>query len=352
MRKVAAVLVTVVLSSAGCGSGTDLANPSAGENAKPPAGYTETTIEDCEGHRSTYDRPPERVVALNTAVLEMLFWLGVEDRIVGSGLPPKPGTFPDRFESELRKLPRLAGGYVPGSYQPVPREQLLAADPDFVIGGFASNFQADGAASQEELADSGVASYLAVSTACDAAVSTPRTGFELVYQDLRNLGAIFGVRGRAKTLIAEMRSKLDGVGERIDGVRKPTVFPFEFDEGTQTPYAPGNRQAINAVLGSAGARNLFGDLDDAYQKVSWEQVAQRNPDAILLVVYDNGSDAENAKRFAEAERFVESFAPLTGTTAVRDGRYARLLYEQGSNGGVRNADAVVELAKQLHPGPF
>lgn len=337
------VALLFLLTACGGPSGT------GGRGVAGTVAYEPVTVHDCTGREVVFDSPPRRVVALTTSVLEMLFWLGVQDRIVGIGSPPKPGAFPDEFDTAVQRLPKLAGEYTPGAYKPVPREQLLAARPDFVIGGFSSNFDADGATGQQELADAGVRSYLALSTSCSAATDRPRTDLDLVYQDLTNLGRIFGVSERAGQLVARMRAKTEQVAAAHGGQEPVTVFPFEFDEGTQTPYAPGNRQAVNAVIGLAGGRNIFGDLDEAYEKVSWEQVAARDPQVVLLIIYDTGDAQANEARFAEAEAFARTFPALAGTSAVREGRFARLLYEEGSNGGVRNADAVVSLARQLHP---
>ncbi|RZS44733.1 iron complex transport system substrate-binding protein [Herbihabitans rhizosphaerae] len=344
--RTSALLVVIALVVAGCGG------PSGRADAPPAsqsAGYQPATVTDCNGRQVTFTAPPQRVVALTTSVLELLFWLGVADKVVGIGSPPKAGTFPPEFDAAAQRLPHLAGSYAPGSYKAVPREQMLGARPDFVLGGFTSNFDADGAMKQQELADNKINSYLALSTSCPAATTSARGDFELVYRDLRNLGAIFGVQDRAERLIADMRAKTDDVARKLAGTPPPAVFPFEFDEGTQTPYAPGNRQAVNATLSLAGARNIFGDLNKPYQKISWEEVAKRNPEAILLIVYDKGNPAETEARFAAAESFAKSFPVLAGTPAVRGGRFARLVYEQGSNGGVRNADAVVSLARQLFP---
>ncbi|WP_158886301.1 ABC transporter substrate-binding protein [Amycolatopsis anabasis] len=336
--------LSLVLVACGGPSGT-ASDPDAAQANYPP-----TAVSDCGGRQAKFTAPPKRVVALTTSVLELLFWLGVQDRIVGIGSPPKIATLPPGFDAAAQRLPKLAGSYAPGSYKPVPREQLLGAQPDFVVGGFASNFDADGATKQQELADAGVQSYLALSTSCPAATTSPRADLDLVFRDLENLGAAFGVPDRAQALIGEMRRKTGDTARALGGVPPVSVFPFEFDEGTQTPYAPGNRQAVNAVITLAGGRSVFADLDKPYQKVSWEQVATRDPQVILLIVYDKGNQAETDADFAAAENFVRTFPGLAGTTAVKQGRFARLVYEDGSNGGVRNADAVVSLARQLHPG--
>jgi iron complex transport system substrate-binding protein len=341
--------VALVLSVA-CGGPSGTAGTAGG--SAPPGGSAPAgpvTVRDCKGRESTFGQPPRRVVALTSSMYEMLFWLGVGDRIVGIGAPPKPGTMPAEFDAGIQALPKLAGAYAPGNYKPVPREKLLEADPDFVVGGWTTNFDAPGATSQDELTRQGIPSYFAFSTSCDQAADKPLTDFELVYRDLTNLGNILGVPERAASLVATMKGKAAGVQDNVKGEAPPAVFPFEFDEGTETPTAPGNRQSVNAVISQAGGRNIWSDIDKAYGTVSWEQVAQRNPDVVMIVIYDNGDAGQNEARFAEAERFVRGFAPLADTSAVKNGRFARTVAEKVGNGGVRNADAVVELARSFHP---
>ncbi|MFD0890929.1 ABC transporter substrate-binding protein, partial [Streptosporangium algeriense] len=256
---------------------------------------------------------------------------------------PRPGGLPKDFAGPVADLRSLSGRYTAGSgYRPVPKEELLSARPDLVIGGFASNFDSPGAMSQNDLAAMGIPSYLALSTACKKAVTGPLTGFDLVWRDLENLGALFGARDRAERVVAEMRRKIAPVEAEVKDAERPTVFPFEYDEGTATPYAPGNRQAVNAVIETAGGRNVFGDRNETYTKVGWEEVVARDPQVILVIVYDQGDPTANEARFAEAERFLTTSPALRGVRAVTERRFARLVYETASVGGVRNADAVVE----------
>lgn len=306
------------------------------------------TVSDCTGHQATFTAPPKRVVTLTASVLEMLYWLGVDKTVVGTGSPPAKGSFPPQFDAAAQKVPKL-GSYAPGALKPIPREVLFGTNPDFVIGGFTSNFNAQGATSQKELDDAHVNSYLTFSTTCTSALSSAQTSLDLTVRDLTNLGRVFGVEQRARSLIDDMRSKVSGVEAKVKGMAAPSVFAFEFDEGTDTPYAPSNRQTINAVITLAGGRNVFGDVDKAYQKVGWEEIVRRNPDVILVITYAKPTKAEDATDQARADQFLRSFAPVAGVTAVKQQRFAHLIYEYGSVGGVRNADAVVLVARQLFP---
>ncbi|MBB4916996.1 ABC transporter substrate-binding protein [Streptosporangium saharense] len=338
---VAAATLVAVLLSAGCVQ-------TYPEEPAPEVNLV--SVDGCGAPSTTVALPPKRVVVLTPSVLELLLWLDLGDRVVAIGQQPRPGSLPERFSAQVNALRSLSGKYTAGSgYKAVPKEELLSVDPDLVVGGFASNFDAPGAMSRDDLELRRIPSYLALSTACKKAVTRPLTGFDLVWRDLENLGTLFRVRDRAERVIAEMRRKIAPVQEKVRGVKRPTVFPFEFDEGTATPYAPGNRQAVNAVIETAGGRNVFGDRNEAYTKVGWEEVVARDPQVILVIIYDRGDPAANEAHFAEAERFLTTSPALRGVRAVTDKRFARLVYETASVGGVRNADAVVELAEQLHP---
>ncbi|MGP4104791.1 hypothetical protein [Nonomuraea sp. KM90] len=142
---------------------------------------------------------------------------------------------------------------------------VTAVRSDLVRGGFNSNFDAPGAMPPKEPAADSIPSYLALSTACEAPVTGPQTGFDLVWPDLENLGRI-GVLNHAQQVITEMKQKIAPVETRVAELKdddRPTVFPFEYNEGTATPYAPGNQKVINAVLVTAGGRNLFADQNKA-----------------------------------------------------------------------------------------
>lgn len=349
-RRALAIITALALAS-GAGCGGDAGETEAGAGAgEPVTGFVPVTVTDCNGVESTFESPPEKVVSLASSVLELLFWLGVGDRVVGTGSPPSAGGLPEQFEAEAQEVPKLAGEYEAGAFQPVPREILIGNDPDFVVAGFSSNFDAEGAASQSDLADRDINSYMAFSTSCSSALTGPQEDLELTYRDLENLGEIFGLSGKAEQLTTDMQETVDGLQEQlVDVEATPTVFPFEYDEGTETLWAPGNRQTINPVISLAGGRNIFDDLDTDYDQVGWEEVISRDPDYILIITYSREDEDANADHLAEAEDFLTSYEPIQNLDAVKERNFVHLLYEQGSVGGVRNAEAVESLAAQLHP---
>jgi iron complex transport system substrate-binding protein len=355
-RRGVAVLALLVMAPVACG-GDDEELEGGGRGDESAAGaYEAVTVTDCNDVEASFDAPPERVVPLTYPLLEILFWLGVEDRVIGTGSPPEPGQLPEQFDAAAQDVPPLQGEHEASAYTPVPREILIGNEPDFVIGGFSSNFDSEqGGASQDDLAERGIPSYMAFSLSCSSAVTDRQQDLSLTYRDIENIGDVMGVPDRARELIDEMESTVAGVQEQLGDLtdeERPTVFAFEADElaeGDQTPYATGNRQTINAVIELAGGRNIFDDLDRDYERVGWEEVISRDPDVILIITYAAGDEAANEASVQAAEDFLTSDERTRSMRAVEEGNFAHLLYEEGSVGGVRNADAVTSLAAQLHP---
>lgn len=346
-RRVAAVAAVLVVTLAGCGGPSGIRASSAG----PGSGYGTRTVTDCTGTKSTFTAVPARVATVTTSVLEFLLALGLKDKIAGVQAVA-PGAFPAGLQKIADGLPKLGGEYVPGNFVPVQREQLLSANPDFVVGGWASNFDATkGALSQAELAQRGLNSYFAFSASC--ARTAPLTDLSVVYRDIANYGTIFDVKTAADAMISGMENTVAQVQEKLKGEDRPKVFSYSWEDGgAGKAYAVGNQNLSNAIISQAGGKNIFDDVDAVYGDVSWEQVVARNPDVIVLEVFGKGTQAEFDKVVATAETFFTSNPALQNVTAVKNRRFVPVLAETYYIGGTRNADAVASLAKALHPDAF
>ncbi len=152
-----------------------------------PATETATypvTIENC-GNTPTFTQAPERIAPLYPPVTEMLLLLGLEERIVGIGGSGTEPVLTD-LQASYVALPKLADSSA------IPREVLLAAEPDLVMDNQPDYFYdaSQGFATREEIAAAGAQIYT-LSAKCDGGKLDAT--MEDVYTDLRNLGAIFGV---------------------------------------------------------------------------------------------------------------------------------------------------------------
>ncbi|GGM10567.1 ABC transporter substrate-binding protein [Micromonospora yangpuensis] len=340
----AAMGVSVVL--AGCGGPSGTAEPVASSDA----GYGTRTVTDCTGTTATFTAAPTRAAAVTTSVVEFLLTLGLKDRIVGMQAQA-PGAFPADLATMAESIPRLGGTYVPGNFVPVQREQLLSANPDFVVGGWPSNFDSTkGALSQAELTERGLNSYFAFAASC--ARTAPVTDLSVVYQDIENYGTIFDVEEEAAALVTRMKDTVARVRERTKDAPRPKVFSYSWEDGGGKAYAVGNQNLSNAIIGQAGGKNVFDDVAAVYGEVSWEQVAARNPDVIVIEVFGKATQAEFDAVVAKAKTFFTTDPALKNVTAVKNQAFVPVLAETYYLGGVRNAEAVEKLATVLHPAAF
>ncbi|WP_405145908.1 ABC transporter substrate-binding protein [Sphaerisporangium sp. NBC_01403] len=285
------------------------------------------TVTNC-GVTTTYQRPPQRVVTLNQHTTEIMFALGLEKSMAGTAyLDDK--ILPE-YQAAYQAVPVLAKEYP-------SQESLLAAEPDFVYGGFKSAFDEKEGRGRTALAAGGINSYLNI----EGCPTGPVTMAE-VELEVRTIGKIFGVSDRAERRIATMRGVLDGVKDKIDGVAPAKVFVF--DSGEKTAFTAGGAGIGNEMITLAGGTNVFGDLGKSFGDVSFEQVAERAPD--VIVIYDYGDQPLENKR-----KSLLANPALKDVPAIKNQRFA-VLPLSSTVLGVRVPSAVDSLARQLHPESF
>ena len=280
------------------------------------------TIENC-GLSVTFEKAPERVVAIKSTATELLLSLGLGQKIVGVGF--QDGPLPDDLAAAGANLTVLADK-LPS------QEVVLGTEPDFVYGGWESNFAADGAGERSTLQQLGVASYVAPA-ACRS-IKPPKLTFDAVFAEIAEMGAIFDVEDAAAELIGTQRASLAALPPDTRG-----LTALWYSSGTKVPYVGAAGNAPGMIMDALGLQNIFGDVDDGWISANWEAVVDANPDVIILVDSTWNPAAQKKKLLAEN--------PITGKLdAVINQRYLVIPFP-ASEAGVRNAPAVLDLAAQL-----
>lgn len=280
------------------------------------------TLDNC-GVSIIVDQPPERVVAIKSSATELLLSLGLGDRIVGIGFQDGP------LPADLA----AAGATLPVLSDKLPsQEVVLETEPDFIYGGWESNFAADGAGERPTLARFGIATYVAPA-ACRS-VPPPPLSFEALFAEIAEMGAIFDVEEAASALVAEQRSMLEAIDRDDRG-----LTALWYSSGTKTPYVGAGNNAPAMILEALGLTNIYADIAEGWTSASWEAIVAADPDVIVLV--DAAWNSADQKKRLLAE------SPITSQLdAVIHERYLVLPFP-ASEAGVRNVPAIVDMAAQL-----
>ena len=282
------------------------------------------TVDNC-GTEVTLDAPPERIVTIKSSTTELALALGVGDRLIGAAF--LDGPFPDDLAEAGAEVSILAER-APSS------EVVLAAEPDFVFAGWESSFAADAVGERAELADLGVATYVAPAACQEEDYRPDPLTFEDVFEDIVEAGDLLGAPDEAAALVAEQREALAQVSPSDAG-----LTALWYSSGTDTPFVGGGIGAPQMIMDAAGIENVGADIDASWGSMGWESVAAAEPDVIVLV--------DSAWNTAESKiALLESNAVTAALPAVQEGRYLVVEFA-ATEAGIRNVDAAASLVAQM-----
>ncbi|CAN3131069.1 Vitamin B12-binding protein [Mycobacterium sp. smrl_JER01] len=248
------------------------------------------SLENC-GVEVTYPAPPQRAVTLNQTAAEILLRLGVGDRVVGTGYEIEE--ISEDIAPQYDAIPQLSA-----HGQEIKHEALLNAQPDFVYSSFASFLTAEQSGSREELHRLGVPTYL-TEFDCSYHVAVPNASFELLFDEYRDMARIFDVPTRGEQLVADQQAVIDRGVDTARGIEgSPTVMWFYSTFGG-TPYAAGPGGLPQYVSELVGVKNIFDDASTKWPEVSWDEVAARNPDVMVLADLTRGEPGDTAQEKIE-----------------------------------------------------
>ncbi|GIM80641.1 lipoprotein [Amorphoplanes auranticolor] len=288
------------------------------------------TLANC-GAPLTVPAPPARAVTMNQPATEIMLALGLQDRMIGTAY--LDDTILPQYAAAYAEVPVLAKEYP-------SKEKLLEAEPDFVYASFASAFTDEGAGDRQSWEKLGVRTYNSPA-GCAKETRPAKLSTEDVFAEIRDIAAIFGVRDRAEALIADQQARIAAAAATVADATATTVLWW--DGGSDAPSVGACCGAPGMIMQAVGVTNAFADLSGSWADSSWETVADRNPDAIVLI--DAGWDPAAAKR-----AFLQRNPTLKDLPAVRGNRFIAIPFSSTA-AGVRNVLGIEALARGLSALP-
>ncbi|MBB3285091.1 MULTISPECIES: ABC transporter substrate-binding protein [unclassified Rhizobium] len=302
------------------------------------------TISNC-GQKVTFQKAPAKIVSIGQGMTEILFSLGLADKIAGTAVWVGP-VLPQYAEANAR-IPRLADN--DPSF-----ESVVGKEPDLVAAEFEWHVGPQGSVGKrEQFSELGINTYIAP-TDCVAKVNADGGDgvrkelftMDLIYQEIGELAEIFDVEDRGDALIADLKKREADAVASISAAKSkdlPIVFWFSSKEVGGDAFIAGKNSAPAYILKTIGARNVV-TTEEEWPLVGWETIAQANPAVIVIATMDRRRYAADDPKVKL--EFLEKDPVTSQLDAVRNKHFV-LMDAQSMNPTIRTIDGIEILAKGI-----
>lgn len=295
---------------------------SAPPTPAPAAAGFPLTLTDALKRTVTVPHKPTRIVSIAPSTTEILFALGVGNRVVADT------TYCD-YPAAASKLPKIGG------YSNPDLEKLLGYTPDLVLGARGNPAEI----------------YPQLDTANIPAVSIDAVTLRDMLASIRTIGRLVGEVKAAETLIADLEARQKAVEQVTAGLpakeRPRVLFLFTPDN----LYSAGKGSFIDELITLGGGANIAAKTNTPWPELSMETVLADDPQVIIVLAFSMG-DAKQPLTSAKALQAFRKQARWRSVAAVKAGRVYAVDDDTMTLPGPRLIDGLEAMAKALHPDRF
>ncbi|MEM8791686.1 MAG: ABC transporter substrate-binding protein [Pseudomonadota bacterium] len=289
------------------------------------------TVDSC-GTPITFSAAPERFIVHDLNMTEMAFALGLQDHMVGVTGITGWYKVDDAFKEQLGDIPELAPKYP-------TLENLVSASPDFFFAGWYYGMRPGGEVTPDTLAPFGVKTLVLTESCVHLDKAVPTATMDLLFEDMLKLGLIFDKEAEAEALVTGWRAELAKIQGAVGDKPRPKVFLY--DSGEDQPFTAGRFSIPTAMIEAAGGQNVLDDFETSWGRISWETVAARNPEFLILLDYQDDAG------YRKLLDFLKAHPAMSKTDAVRNERFVPLKYAELTPGPA-NIEAIRKIASTMH----
>jgi iron complex transport system substrate-binding protein len=220
-------------------------------------------IEDNFGNKETIEEEPMKIVSLAPNNTEVLFALGLGDKVIG-------------VTSYCDYPAEAATKELIGDYSGNNLEKIVELNPDLVL--------VYGAGNEEEnkvLRDAGIKVLGFMPETIDA-----------VIKDIETVGKATGKSKEAADLIEAMNQKKNDILDKVKGQKEVKVF---YEIWHDPLMAAGKGSFMDELITLAGGKNIAEDAEGAYPQYDLEQLIERDPELYLAAQDMPDKTAESIK---------------------------------------------------------
>jgi len=272
-------------------------------------------IVDGLGRSVTIDKIPQRIVSLAPSNTEILFALGLGDKVVGV-------TEYCNYPQEAMTKPKVGG------FSNVDIEKVVSLEPDLVL-----------------------ATHIHEKTVIPAlekfgltVVAITPGSLNEVLDSITLVGKITGQSREASKLISTLGTRIEAVTDKTRNLspdQKPRVFYITWHDPLMTA---GTETLADDVISSAGGQNIAYDISGD-KAINLETVIYRDPQVIVASV-GMGSGKDLPWQYVQTEPRLEN------TQALLNDRVYKIDGDVIHRPGPRIVDALEQMAQFIHPELF
>jgi iron complex transport system substrate-binding protein len=266
---------------------------------------TQYVVDDL-GRLVTINGTPQRIVSLAPSNTEILFALGLGEKVVGvtdwCDYPPEA--------LEKEKV---------GSYDTPDIEKIVALNPDLILVAYGTTMDVINNLIERGLTVFGIKS----------------TDLDDLLNDIRTIGNITGKEAEAAALTSEMEGRIEAVTDVISELEeRPSVFYIVWHDPLWTA---GSETFIHELIEKGGGVNICQNIT-GYVTISIEEVVARNPEVIIAseLSYD----------------WAQNATELASTNASQTGRIFTCDDDLVQRPGPRLVEGLEWFAYFIHPEIF
>ena len=259
------------------------------------------TVTSADGREVVFEEPPERIVAFDSAVVEILFAIGAGDRIAAThafvSYPP-----------ETAEIPRVGDAFN------MDIEAVVDLEPDLVYVFFPTFV--------EDLERAGLKALY---------IPTLSQNFRKVADNIRLWGQIVGSPNEAERVAGDFEDRV----EAIEDVMEPFGSGLSVFQDVGGFWAPGRGTLVQEVFDLLKLENIASDIE-GYAQISPEVIVEKDPDVIITGSVES----------------IEGEPALSNVRAVRNGAIYVPPTDSLSIAGPRFVEGIEDLARWVYPGLF
>jgi iron complex transport system substrate-binding protein len=257
----------------------------------------------------------QRIVSLSPNLTEIVFALGLGDRVVGVSNNCD-------WPAEAKQKPKMGTFWQPNT------EAIIAAKPDLVV--------CESFLQHKEVAETLKRAGLRV-------VSLHAESIEELYSAILSIGQAAGCSDKAESLATKIKSELDQIRAKSSSARKVKVL---WAVQTEPMRVVGVKTFVNEIIDLAGGQNVIEPTGDQYPSVGTETILTSGAEVIIQSAM--GTE-DITKQQEAAEKFWNRFANLP---AVKNKKVYVIEADTVLRLGPRLPDGIMAVAKLLHPELF